>query len=74
VFNTAPLPEVLRTFEQVYGIEIEVENERINNCHFSGDISNMDFNARMEVICQVLHAAYEIRGTKIIIRGTGCPV
>lgn len=74
VFNRAPLPEVLHTFEQVYGIEIEVENERINSCHFSGDISNMDFNARMEVICQVLHAAYEIRGTKIIIRGNGCPV
>jgi ferric-dicitrate binding protein FerR (iron transport regulator) len=73
VFNTAPLPDVLHTFEEVYGIEIEVENERINNCHFSGDISNMDFNARMEVICQVLHVAYEVRGTKIIIRGTGCP-
>ncbi|WP_158642614.1 FecR family protein [Chitinophaga japonensis] len=74
VFNTAPLPEVLQAFEQVYGIEIEVENERINNCHFSGDISNMDFNARMEVICQVLHATYEIRGTKILIRGNGCSV
>jgi len=72
VFNTAPLPEVLHAFEQAYGIEIEVENERINNCHFSGDISDMDFNARLEVICQVLHATYEIRGTKILIRGNGC--
>lgn len=72
VFNTATLPEVLGTFERVYGIEIEVENERINNCHFSGDMSNMGFNARLEVICQVLHTTYEIRGTKILIRGNGC--
>ena len=73
VFNTAPIPEVLRAFENVYGIEIEVENERINNCHFSGDMSNMGFNARLEVICKVLHTTYEIRGTKILIRGNGCP-
>jgi ferric-dicitrate binding protein FerR (iron transport regulator) len=73
VFSTAPLPHVLQVFEKVYGIEIEVENERINNCHFSGDMSNMGFNARMEAICQVLHTTYEIRGTKILIRGNGCP-
>lgn len=73
VFNTAPLPEVLQVFEKVYGIEIEVENTRINNCHFSGDMSNMGFNARLEAICQVLHTTYEIRGTKILLRGNGCP-
>jgi transmembrane sensor len=73
VFNTAPLPEVLQVFEKVYGIEIEVENTRINNCHFSGDMANMGFNARLEAICQVLHTTYEIRGTKILIRGNGCP-
>lgn len=71
-FQAAPLQEVLQLFERVYGITIEVENEHFHNCHFSGDISNMDFNARMEVICQVLHATYEIRGTKILIRGEGC--
>jgi transmembrane sensor len=72
VFSAASLREVLQTIERVYGITIEVENERFNNCHFSGDISGMDFNARMEAICQVLHATYETRGTKILIKGEGC--
>jgi hypothetical protein len=63
---------ILQTLEKIYGIDIEVENDNIDNCHFSGDVSNMDLYARLDVVCRSINASYEIIGTKILIRGKGC--
>lgn len=72
VFNTTPLSTILQSLEKTYGIDIEVENDNINNCHFSGDVSNMDLFARLDVICRSINTSYEVIGTKILIRGKGC--
>ncbi len=66
------LSEILKSLEQTYGIEIEVENENIGNCHFYGDMLDMNLYVKLEAICQSLNATYEIKGTKILIRGKGC--
>lgn len=72
VFHTTALSEIIHSFEKIYGIDIEVENDNINNCHFSGDLSHMDLYKQLDVICQSLNTSYEIIGTKILIRGKGC--
>jgi len=72
VFNTATLSDIIRSFEKIYAIDIEVENEGISNCHFSGDLSNMDLYKQLDVICQSLNMSYEVIGTRILIRGRGC--
>lgn len=63
---------LIQSFEKTYGIEIEVENENLNSCHFSGDITDMDLYAKLEVICKSINASYEIKGIRILIRGAGC--
>ena len=72
VFNTATLSDIIRSFEKIYAIDIEVESEGISNCHFSGDLSNMDLYKQLDVICQSLNMSYEVIGTRILIRGRGC--
>jgi ferric-dicitrate binding protein FerR (iron transport regulator) len=72
VFRTVPLNDVIRSFEKTYDIDIEVENENIRNCHFSGELSNMDLYKKLDVICQSLNMSYEVIGTRILIRGRGC--
>lgn len=72
VFNTATLSDIIRSFEKIYAIDIEVENEGIGNCHFSGDLSNMDLYKQLDVICQSLNMSYEVIGTRILISGRGC--
>lgn len=72
VFNNTSLITILQDLEKMYAIDIEVENDNINNCHFSGDIANMDLYARLDVVCRSINASYEIIGTKILIRGRGC--
>ena len=72
VFNNSSLAVILRSLEKTYGIDIEVENDNINNCHFSGDVSNMDLYGKLDVVCRSINVSYEIIGTKILIRGKGC--
>lgn len=71
-FVTATLSDIIRSFKTIYDIDIEVENEGIGSCHFSGDLSNMDMYKQLDVICQSLNMTYEVIGTRILIRGRGC--
>jgi hypothetical protein len=70
--STVPLSEVLRSLEDVYGIEMIVENESLYKCLFTGDISKQNLYTKLDIICKTINASYELVGTKIMIRGKGC--
>lgn len=72
VLDAIPLGTLLRDLSLAYNIGIEVQNEGINYCHFSGNISHMNLYEKLNVICKALNYTYEIEGTKIIIKGRGC--
>ena len=72
VYDEAKLVNVFRHIEANYGIEIVVENTNINNCKFTGDVSNQDLYTKLKVICLSTNSSYEINGTKILIKGNGC--
>jgi hypothetical protein len=70
--STVPLSEVLKSLEDVYGIEMIVENESLYKCLFTGDISKQNLYTKLDIICKTINASYELVGTKIMIRGKGC--
>ncbi|MEO8414225.1 MAG: FecR family protein [Ginsengibacter sp.] len=72
VFEEVRLKNILPSFEKTYGIDIVVENENIYNCLFTGDVSQQDLYTRLNIICQSVGATYEVEGTKILIKGSGC--
>jgi transmembrane sensor len=72
VFEETPISEVLAHLEEAYHIEMVMENETLANCLFSGDIKGQDLYDQLEIICQAVQATYEIRGTRILIKGSGC--
>lgn len=72
-FHTASLARVLNDLSHAYGIEIVAQNARINQCTFTGDLSDTDdLYTRLELICQSIGASYAIRDAKILITGNGC--
>lgn len=71
-FEETPLQKILPALEKFYGIEIVVENDRIYQCLFTGDISKHGLYTKLDIICESVKAAYEIVGTKILIKGKGC--
>lgn len=72
VFDEAPIARVLACLEQAYHIEMVMENESLAKCLFTGDIKGQNLYDQLEIICESVQATYEIRGTRILIKGSGC--
>jgi len=69
VYDDTPLSHVLTSIEKVYDIEIVLENEGLRSCPFTGDLTKPSLYNKLEFICQALGASYEIKGTKILLKG-----
>ncbi len=71
-FNETPLRAIVPLLQKNFGIEILVENDDIYNCLFTGDIDQQDLYSRLNILCEAIGATYEVKGTRILIRGRGC--
>jgi len=69
VFEETPLSKVLARLEEAYHIEIITENENLEKALFSGDIKGQNLYDQLEIICSAVQATYEIRGTRILVKG-----
>jgi ferric-dicitrate binding protein FerR (iron transport regulator) len=68
IYNETPLYQVLKDLENMYELEIVLENDKIRNCLFTGDLSGQNLFNKLEGICLVFNATYEIKGTKILLK------
>jgi transmembrane sensor len=71
-FRQVLVSQLLSEMQATYGIEIIVENDNLNKCLFSGDITEGSLLNQLEIVCRALNASFEIVGTRILIRGKGC--
>ncbi len=71
-FEDATMATVVGKLEKAYGIEIILENEELGNCLFTADITEQPLFTKLDLLCASLNATYEVRGTKILIMGSGC--
>lgn len=72
IYDQEKLLNVFKQLEERYGIEIITENANLNNCVFTGDVSDQDLYTKLKIICLTTNSSYEINGTKILIKGKGC--
>ncbi|OQP61177.1 hypothetical protein A3860_05525 [Niastella vici] len=74
VYNETPLYKVLNDLEDTYELEIVLENDKIRNCQFTGDLTGQNLFNKLEGICLIFNATYEIKGTKILLKtAKECP-
>ncbi len=71
-FDEAQVDSVFSQMRKRYGVDIVVGNQGVNNCVFTGDLSELDMYRQLDFICQVINAEYELRGSTIFITGSGC--
>lgn len=72
VFNNQSLIEITAMLQKEYGIEIVFANDLLEKCTFTGDISEIPLYDKLDLICKANTARYEIKGTRILITGSGC--
>lgn len=67
VFNETPVASVLNALEKTYAIEI-IATKEVNEATFTGDINEVNLYNKLDLICQSIHATYQVSGTKIYIQ------
>ena len=68
-YSDTPLSKVLQDLESTYELEIVLENEKLKNCLFTGDLHGQSIFNQLQSICLVFNSTYEIKGTKILLKG-----
>jgi len=71
-FDEIPLEKVLTLMQRTYGIEIVVGNPVLNHCAFTGNLNGLDLYKQLDIVCDVIGAQYEIRGTTVFVSGESC--
>lgn len=71
-FQDVPLNEVLTALEKAYGIEMVLERESLGKCTLNGDLTEMPLFTKLDIITRSLNAAYQVKGTSILVSGAGC--
>ena len=71
-FEEAPVKEIFDAIEKVYGVDIVYDETIFSGCALTTAISDEDIYSRLDIICRVLGASYEVEEDRILINGSGC--
>jgi transmembrane sensor len=71
-FRDTPLPDVFKSLERYYNINIKTDNQGISKCHFTGEFTDPSFRFIMDAICKSLQLSYEQKGKNVTVSGKGC--
>lgn len=71
-FLETPVKDAFSLLEKAYGIDIVIENDAVDTCLFTGDLTDLSLFEQLDLICKSVNASYERRGTTLFVRGEGC--
>ncbi|WP_342083666.1 FecR family protein [Dyadobacter sp. OTU695] len=72
IYKNTVLPEIFQRLKDAYGVDIVVSGEAVNECTFTGDLTNMSLFDQLDLICQSNDGSYEVQGTRILVSAAGC--
>ena len=71
-FYDTPVLQIINSLEEIYGIEIDIDEKKFSHCFLTTSISKGEIYDRLDIICQAIGATYSVEGIRIIIKGSGC--
>jgi len=71
-YEGAPVVSIFQALEQMYGVDIQYDDEILSNCTLTTSLQEEGLFERVKVICEAIGARYEVQGTSIIISSEGC--
>lgn len=66
-FNDVPVKDVIAQLIEVYGIQIILKTDDLNEVTFTGDLSSLNLYKKLDFLCQSINANYHVDGTRILI-------
>jgi len=71
-YEDTPVEQVFDRLGKYYGINIVFDNELLNKCTVTADLSNESFYHKLDLICKAIGAKYEIMDGQVVIQSNGC--
>lgn len=71
-FEAAPFRDVIDALEDIYGIDIEYQDDVFESCKVTTTLSDGGIYSRLNIICKAIGASYSQQDGTIVIAGKGC--
>jgi len=71
-YSEAPASQIFGDLAQAYGIQIVYDEEILKDCHITATLGNEPLFETLKLLCNSIHASYEVMDTQIVIYSKGC--
>jgi transmembrane sensor len=71
-FNNTPVAEVYAQLAKAYGVAIVFDEQQVKGCTVTAPLENESLYEKLDLICRVTRATYEVKEGQIIISSRGC--
>ncbi|WP_165933417.1 FecR family protein [Arundinibacter roseus] len=71
-FENTSVVHVFKTLEESYGVTIQYDHKTISDCSVTAPLGTEPLFRKLDIICQTIGATYEVYGSEIIVKGSGC--
>ncbi|MEZ4905259.1 MAG: FecR domain-containing protein [Spirosomataceae bacterium] len=71
-FDNTPIEQVFETLEKSYGVKIVYDMEVLKNCTVTAPLGEESLYDKLNLICKVIRANYEVVDAQIVISSRGC--
>ena len=71
-YDDTPIAEVFEDLEKAYEIHIIYSGDNFSDCTLTASLVNQPFFTKIDLICEAIHARYEVLDGQIFISGAGC--
>ena len=71
-FSETPIIEVLNTLEELYGVKIIYDADRLKDCNLTGSLNDGSFYDKLTIVCETIQATYKVMDGQVVIDGRGC--
>jgi len=72
VFDDTPAADVFKKLQDAYGITIVADEEAMASCSISATLGNESFYEKLNIICKIINATYQVIDGNIVINAKGC--
>ncbi len=71
-FKNTPVAQVFSILEKSYGVAILYDDELLRQCTVTAPLGNEGLYQKLDLICKVIRADYEIVDAQVVISSKGC--
>jgi len=71
-YKSTPIAEVFASLEKAYGVTIRFDRELMAHCSLSATLGDEPLQKKIQWICAILEAQYQVQDQQITITGKAC--